>query len=118
MSDTMPEPEGDPEVELETVLDDAEGGLAAEAAEPEVLLAEVEGADAGPVGVDPADVAEAGDEPAGDELADGRADDELADEDEPYDNPWLRPGRLVRGAHAVGLREEGQAATSRPASPP
>ena len=55
MTDTMPEPEGDPEVELETVLDDAEGGLAAEVAEPEALLAEVEGADAGPVGVDPAD---------------------------------------------------------------
>ena len=85
MTDTMPEPEGDPEVELETVLDDAEGGLAAEVAEPEVLLAEVEGADAGPVGVDPpdAEVAEAADELAG---------DELAEEDEPYDNPWLRPG--------------------------
>ena len=94
MTDTMPEPEGDPEVELETVLDDAEGGLAAEVAEPEALLAEVEGADAGPVGVDPADaeLAEAGDELAGDELVEGLVDGELADEDEPYDNPWLRPG--------------------------
>jgi transcriptional antiterminator NusG len=99
MTDTMPEPEGDPEVELETVLDDAEGGLAAEVAEPEVLLAEVERADAGPAGMDPAevDLAEAGDEPAddqlaSDELAEGLVDGELADEDEPYDNPWLRPG--------------------------
>ena len=99
MTDTMPEPEGDPEVELETVLDDAEGGLAAEVAEPEALLAEIEGADAGPVGVGSAEVGpvEAGDEPAdvqlaSDELVEGLVDGELADEDEPYDNPWLRPG--------------------------
>jgi transcriptional antiterminator NusG len=102
MTDTTPGPEGDLEVELETVLDDAEGGLAAEA-DPEALLAETEGADA--TAVD-AGVAEAGDEPAGDdladelagdelagdELADGLVDDGLAEEDEPYDNPWLRPG--------------------------
>jgi transcriptional antiterminator NusG len=101
MTDTTPGPEGDLEVELETVLDDAEGGLAAEA-DPEALLAETGGADPTAVGTGAAEAARpvpaptaaepAGDELTGDELVDGLIEDELADEDEPYDNPWLRPG--------------------------
>ena len=67
------------------MLDDAEGGLAAEVAEPEALLAEVEGADAGPVGPSRRRAGR------GRRRARGRST-RLADEDEPYDNPWLRPG--------------------------
>ena len=55
MSDTMPEPEGDPEVELETVLDDAEGGWPPRSPSPRRCSPRWRVADAGPVGVDPAD---------------------------------------------------------------
>jgi transcriptional antiterminator NusG len=104
MTDTMPEAEGpeaegDPEVELEMVLEDAEGGLDAEAvqvADPEDLLAGAESA-----GVAALDEGEPVDgeavtdeaitaEPMTDELG---VDEVIDDGDaEPYDNPWLRPG--------------------------
>jgi len=56
--------------QLETVLEDAEGGLAAEVVEPEDLLAEAAG--------------------EADDAAEGDGDE--VPEPEPADNPWMRPG--------------------------